>query len=333
MERQTSSYITSSSFFKLFFTPAIFRDLAQFTNDYAVLEGAESNSGRQRWRQTSAGELMVFIGLMIYMGAHKAMQVPLYWSKNAEFPTHEISRYMSQYRFEQLKRYFHVSPINQNIPRPTRQQWAQKVQPLASQLEKAFQQDLIPASHVSVDEIMVRFTGRSSHTVMIHSKPILQGYKILALCERGYTYSFIFTSRLDKFSNLNRTLYNGPSRLNLLPTSHAVFQLVSALPYHTYRFILYSDNYFSNIPLFKALREYSIAACGTTRPTSASYPQLFKIDKRTRCLPWNTLSAIKHSDVLVVLWQDKNLVRFLLHIIPARQNPKASLAAYVVDPR
>ena len=158
---------------------------------------------------------------------------------------------------------------------------------------------------------MVPFTGRSSHTVMIRAKPIPQGYKILALCEREYTNSFIFTSWLDKFSNLNRTLYNGPSRQNLSPTSHAVFQLVSALPYITYRFILYTDNYFSNIPLFKALREYSIGACGTTRPTLAFYLQLFKIDKRKRCLPWNTISAIKHSDVLVVLWQDKNLVRFL----------------------
>jgi len=157
---------------------------------------------------------------------------------------------------------------------------------------------------------------------MIRSKPILQGYKILALCERGYTYLFIFTSRLDKFSNLNRTLYNGPSRQNLSPTSHAVFQLVSTLPYHTYRFILYSDNYFSNIPLFKALREYSIVACRTTRPTSASYPQLFKIDKRKRYLPWNTLSAIKHSDVLVVLWQDKNLVRFLTTSHTCTPEPK-----------
>ncbi|RPB11552.1 hypothetical protein P167DRAFT_470789, partial [Morchella conica CCBAS932] len=73
------------------------------------------------------------------------------------------------------------------------------------------------------------------------------------------------------------------------------------------------DNYFSNVSLFTALREYGIAACGTARPPSALYPQEFKIDKRKSKLPFNTVSGIVslNSMVLVILWQDKNLVRFL----------------------
>jgi len=133
---------------------------------------------------------------------------------------------------------------------------------------------------------------------------------MLALCERGYTFSFLFTSRVDKFYHLN-ILYDGPSRQSLSPTSCAVFQLLSSLPSQSHRFILYCDNYFSNIPLFIALREYSIAACGTVRPTSAAYPVLFKIDKKKKCLAWNTLTAVAIGPVLAVLWQDKTLVRFL----------------------
>jgi len=187
------------------------------------------------------------------------MRTPLYWNKKAEFPIDEISCYMSQYRFEQLKRYFHVSPVNSNAPRPARQDWAQKLQPLASQLESHFQRYIIPASNISVDEIMVPFTGHSSPTVMLRAKPIPQGYKMLSLCKRGYTFSFLFTSRVDKFYHLN-ILYDRPSRQSLSPTSWAVFQLLSSLPSQSHRFILYCDNYFSNIPLFIALREYSIAA-------------------------------------------------------------------------
>jgi len=41
---------------------------------------------------------------------------------------------------------------------------------------------------------MVLFKGRSFHTIKMPNKPIDQGYKIYALCEKGYTYSFLFYS-------------------------------------------------------------------------------------------------------------------------------------------
>lgn len=156
-EAERRHRVTPGSFFKLFFTPEVFAELAENTNNYADMKRANlpSPTRSRRWRKTSAGELMIFIGLFIYMGAHKAMRVPLYWNKNGEFPTHEISHFMSQYRFEQLKRYFHVSPVNPNAPRPARREWAHKLQPLASQLESHFQQYIIPASNISVDEMMV----------------------------------------------------------------------------------------------------------------------------------------------------------------------------------
>jgi len=82
--------------------------------------------------------------------------------------------------------------------------------------------------------------------------------------------------------------YTGP--LSLSPTSRAVLQLLIPLPFRIHRFILYYDNYFSNFPLFEALREFGIGACGTARPNSASYPRvLARIDKKEYRLPRNTL--------------------------------------------
>ncbi|PWW71596.1 hypothetical protein C7212DRAFT_54518, partial [Tuber magnatum] len=76
-------------------------------------------------------------------------------------------------------------------------------------------------------------------------------------------------------------------------------------------FILYCDNYFSNIPLFKALREYSIVACSTGRPNSSRYPCTLKFNRHSSHLPWNTLSGVVLNNVLTIVWQDKNVVRFL----------------------
>ncbi|PWW72382.1 hypothetical protein C7212DRAFT_228114, partial [Tuber magnatum] len=98
-----------------------------------------------------------------------------------------------------------------------------------------------PATHVSIDEMMIRFIGRSVHTVRLPNKPIPEGYKVFALCEHGYTYSFMYTSQINQFSEYDLP-YRGPGNLQLSPTSLAVFQLATALPYQQYRFILYCDN-------------------------------------------------------------------------------------------
>jgi len=80
------------------------------------------------------------------------------------------------------------------------------------------------------------------------NKPIPQAFKILALCEHGYTYSFMYTSQVDQFfgprHNLPNALPNPEdgNDLHLSPTSHAVFSLATQLPYQQYHFLLFCDN-------------------------------------------------------------------------------------------
>jgi chemotaxis protein histidine kinase CheA len=61
-------------FFKLFFDRQVFEMLAENTNAYARARGAGDRIAK-RWRETSAAELMVFIGLIIYMGVFRSAQV------------------------------------------------------------------------------------------------------------------------------------------------------------------------------------------------------------------------------------------------------------------
>lgn len=304
-------------FFQLFFTDEEFEILAENTNGYA----RQKEAGRQGrpWRATCGAELKIFFGLIIYMGVYRSTGIASYWSRNHEFPAHDIIRYMTLVRFEQLKRYFHVAPPR-DTPLPS-SKWTYKVQPLAYNLQRRFQYHCLPASEVAIDEMMVRFTGRSHHTTMIRGKPIPQGYKMLAVCEHGYTFSFMFTSQSESFSDI-LDIYQGPQALS--PTSKAVFQLATTLPAQRFRFTLYCDNYFSNIPLFTALREYSISACGTVRTNSARYPPQFKLDKKGPPLPWNTISGIisESGCVLALIWQDKTLVRFLTTAHKATPEPE-----------
>lgn len=70
-----------------------------------------------------------------------------------------------------------------------------KFEPLASHIHNTSKL-YIPASNVSIDEMISWFSGRSAHTFRIKNKPTPEGYKILSLCKSGYTYTFMFMSRI-----------------------------------------------------------------------------------------------------------------------------------------
>ena len=80
--------------------------------------------------------------------------------------------------------------------------WYSKLDPLANNIRKVSKSICIPSSNVSIDEMITRFSGRSAHTVRIKNKPTPEGYKILSLCDTGYTYTFIFTSRIQNYLEL-----------------------------------------------------------------------------------------------------------------------------------
>lgn len=97
---------------------------------------------------------------------------------------------------------------------------------------------------------MIRFCGRSAHTVKMKNKPIKQGYKVFALCSHGYTYAFLWYSLSHGTANLVKLDH-------LIPTASAVYQLARLLPEkHCWNLVL--DNYFTSIPLFEQLGKIGI---------------------------------------------------------------------------
>jgi len=189
--------------------------------------------------------------------------------------------------------------------------WYSKLDPLATHIQTISQSICIPSSNVSIDEMIARFSGRSAHTVRIKNKPTPEGYKILSLCDAGYTYTFIFTSRIQNQPEVQQIS-------NLSKVECEVYHLVSQLPKNK-SFNIYMDNYFTSIKLFQYLHEKNIGACGTVRKNSANFPQILKVDKK---LDWDTLSEVVVEDVLAILWMDNGPVTMLstIHQINGNEN-------------
>jgi hypothetical protein len=128
-------------------------------------------------------EIRIFIALLIYIGIDRNPHIESYWSNSLTI--HKPMEHITFYRFEQIKRYFHVSPPSQ--PSQSKSQWYMKLSPLFEVLRYQFQTYVILGQNVSFDEMMVPFTGRSQHILKMKNKPISEGFKIWALYDHGYT--------------------------------------------------------------------------------------------------------------------------------------------------
>ena len=153
-------------YFSLFFTPDIFKTITTNTNRYANLHRMRVQQERAReWSDLLLEELHTFIGAVIYMGIHHEPKIELYWNSDFDMgPLHSITTHISLNRFQQIKRYCHIScPENDernNYHLPTNKIWWYKLEPLASVIQKSSREYFSPSSKVSIDEVMVRFFGR-----------------------------------------------------------------------------------------------------------------------------------------------------------------------------
>jgi hypothetical protein len=169
------------------------------------------------------------------------------------------------------------------------------------------------------------------------NKPIKQGYKIFALAEHGYIWTFSWSSRqlgieemfkwpglaptgsmvvelierLPKISQSIPESLNEPSNEPLNepsnePINQTGLEMIISSPVASYS--IYMDNYFNSVALFSHLYDRRYGACGTARPTSGLPFLLQELRNHAKGLPWGTLYALPVLNVLCLAWQDNNIV-------------------------
>jgi hypothetical protein len=293
-------------YFSLFLTDDLWQTITTNTNRYAAFQHRTNPKERQRsWKNMILDELRVFVGVLIYMGMHKEPQIEDYWNTNIQLgPLHTIPSHISLYRFEQIKRFLHISDAeddirqgrDDNIRQGRDDEWWYKLEPLASSLQRSFMRFYTPSSKVSIDELMVRCFGRSVHTYKMPNKPIPQGYKLFGIADHGYLYAFQWSSKAKGMQLKDTILY--PKLTN---TGCLVQSLALSLPQR--RITIYMDNYFTSIPQFEELCTCEFSAVRTTRP-HAEFPTGMKElkDQFSKKLEWNTLLTKVVQNTLCLAW-------------------------------
>ena len=118
---------------------------------------------------------------------------------------------------------------------------------------KANQDFLLPRRNILVNKQLIKFKNHSKYVILILTKWTNKDFKIYSLYFQNYMINFMFSSKAVKISGLKRVL-------RFTDFFSMVIQLYRLLP--TYResnlFILYTDNFFTNVKLLKYICQYSI---------------------------------------------------------------------------
>ena len=99
--------------------------------------------------------------------------------------------------------------------------------------------------------------------MQIGSKEAGVGFKIYSLYIENYLWDFIFTSPIHGISESTKVS-------GLTDIGSVVYNLYKQLPGGSNRYIIYTDNFFTNINLYTALRNIDIGVIETTK--AGSFP-------------------------------------------------------------
>ena len=160
---------------------------------------------------------------------------------------------MSRERFFQIKKNLHVVD-NTNQPNSDRDNdRAFKVRPLLNIVKENFRR-IHKEEHLTVDEQMIPFKGRSSMKHHMPMKPHRWGYKMFVLAggQSGICYGFILYTGKSKASEF------GFCTDNVLKLCETVPRMIN----HK----IFFDNYYTTIRLLVELKKIGLLSTGTVRP-------------------------------------------------------------------
>lgn len=262
---------------QLFLPQRLMEEFAQHTNDAAPHD----------WRATTAAELYAFLGVHLFMGIDRLPSIDMYWSQEYQHST--VTSRFSRDRFKQLLRFFRVVPAPvAAAPRSP----IPHVRALAEKLNASFAAHFTPTQHLTLDEAMCAYKGRSPIKQYIPSKPHKWGYKIYCLASEDYLLHFeVYEGKEDDPSESGATY-------------DTVIRMVQ--PYQGQQLVLYTDNWFTSPTLMNALKARGIRLCGSVRNNRKGMPKIAKA--AVKALGKGEWIQRQKDDMSLVVWKDQKAV-------------------------
>lgn len=281
-------------YFELFLSPDIITKIVEETNLYAtqyLLATDISNQSRLHgWQPVTVDEMYSFLALIGWMGVVKLPAIRDYWRTHLLYGIPLARTVMARNRFEMILKFIHFSD-NQTANTEDR---LYKVRDGIDMFIKNYQKVFTPGEKICVDESLVAWRGRLLFRQYIPNKAAKYGIKIFKLCtDKGYTWNLL--------------IYCGKSQNAETEVSENTVMVLAKDLLGDGR-TLYTDNYYTSVPLAYRLRKNKTHLVGTLRANRKYLPRDVMCAKLRR----GDFSAKQTDDGIVVLnWRDKRDVRML----------------------
>ena len=241
----------------------------------------------------SYDEIRCFVGLLLWTSLAKLPNRRAYFTDSEIYNLPNFRKHTTRDRFEQLIRMLHLAD-NEQIPPdaiPARR-FEAKLGNFISSYNTNCKKLLSPARELSIDEMMVKFYGRSVIRQYIKVKPTKYGVKLWAICCACCGYS------------LTQEIYLG-STAGSVGGRDVVLQLTEPLMDKGH--VIYCDRFFSHLDLAAYLRSRKIGMVGTTSLTALP-PDLEYLIKQMHPLTW-AYKWFYHDSILK--YRNKGIVQNL----------------------
>jgi len=244
-------------------------------------------------------DIQGFIGAGMLMSIIRLPQSRMYW--RPEFLVAEIANAFTVKKFEDIKRFLHFADNTVQS-----QDKLKKFRPVSDYLCERFK--TIPKEeHLSIDEQIIPFKGRSSLKQYNAAKPHKWGYKAFVLCgASGFAYDLEYYVGRD-----NNLLM--PNEVDCGASGNVVVRLSRNVP-NNLNYKLYFDNYFTSPDLQVFLAKRGIWSLGTVRINRVPNSNLIsdeKLKKQGRGCFSEQIAEIEDIPITVLKWCDNKCVTFL----------------------
>ena len=190
-------------------------------------------------------------------------------------------------------------------------------------------------THLSIDEMMIRFSGRSGQTHRMKNKPVKEGYKWMVLTDSVTSFIVNFTpdgrTAGVQGRGIDEVEHGSDGKIFSL-IHYLVIPVIESVRETKRKYVIAMDNYFTLPKVMHMLRSYGIGCVGTARFRPGWPGQNIKeIDEKQ--LDFNELHwSVDALGTLLIRWMDNGLV-FLVSTVHkvsqivkrGRKRPRASV--------
>ena len=218
-----------------------------------------------KWTPITITELQGFLAIVINMGIISVPAIENYWKTSwiAEVPF--FSRVMPRDRFMLIFWMLHVSHSTVSPPKRI-----DKIKLFLELMLTRFQANYAPQRSLAIDETMLCFRGRFAGKQYMPKKPVKWGIKAFSLADssNGYLLNILLYTGAETLDGTNYQFSTLPQ------PARVVMHLLE--PYIHQGHHLFTDRYYSSIPLAQALHDNETAFTGTCVRDRVDLPDIIR---------------------------------------------------------